>query len=267
MSLRGPLPLWPDGAPGIETATPPFEPTITAFPVPTDRPRGAVVVLPGGGYVGRAPHESAPIAEMINRHGLPAFVCDYRVAPYRHPWPSTDARRAVRWVRHHAVEYGVDPAKVALLGFSAGGHCAATVSVQPGTGDPAAPDLIDRLEGRPDASILCYAVISFEPPLAHEGCVQNLLGHRGSDAERAALSLERQVDAATPPAFLWHTAADEGVKVEHSLRYATALARAGVRFELHVYPTGRHGLGLAPEDPHVATWAQLCGEWLLGREW
>lgn len=267
MSLRGPLPLWPDGAPGIDTATPAFAPTITAYPVPVDRPRGAVVVLPGGGYVGRAPHEAGPIAEMINGHGLPAFVCDYRVAPYRHPWPSTDARRAVRWVRQHAGEYGVDPGQVALLGFSAGGHCAATVSVQPGDGDPAAADPIERLPGRPDASILCYAVLSFEPPLAHEGCVHNLLGRPGGDEERLALSADRQVTAATPPAFLWHTAADEGVKVEHSLRYATALARVGVRFGLHVYPEGRHGLGLAPENPDVATWAGLCGQWLLGMGW
>lgn len=267
MALRGPIPLWPDGAPGIETAEPRFAPTITAYPVATERPRGTVIVMPGGGYVGRAPHESEPIARMINGHGLPAFVCDYRVAPYRHPWPSTDARRAVRWVRHRAGDYGVDPARVAVLGFSAGGHLTATISTFDGRGEGDAKDPLDRLDGRPDASILCYPVISLMPPLGHEGCAANLFGTADSPALRQEYSLDLRVNLDTPPAFLWHTAADAGVKVGNSLVYAESLARWGIPFELHVYPNGAHGLGLALDDPHVAGWATLCGEWLLAMGW
>ena len=115
------FPLWPDGAPGLDQATPAFEPTLTPYLCAAATPTGCVIVLPGGGYVGRADHEGEPIARWLNSLGLSAFVCDYRVAPYRHPYPSLDAGRAVRWVRAHAAEYGVLPGNIGLLGFSAGG--------------------------------------------------------------------------------------------------------------------------------------------------
>ncbi len=263
MSVAVPQPLWPAGAPGRDTAEPRFEPTLTPYLVAADRPRGTVVVCPGGGYGGRAPHEGEPIALMLNKFGISAAVCDYRVAPYRHPHPLLDAQRAIRTVRHHAKDWHVDPTRVAILGFSAGGHLASTAATHWDLGDPHATDPIDRLAGRPDAAILCYPVISFAE-FGHTGSMHNLLGPNPDPALRENLSNEKQVNAKTPPTFLWHTADDGGVPVENSLLFASALRRAGVPFELHVYQHGAHGLGLAPGDPHVATWARLCGEWLMG---
>lgn len=257
------LPLWTGDVPGIDTAAPHHVPTIVPFPVKTGRPVGAVVVCPGGGYAGRAPHEADPIARRLNEFGIAGFVCHYRVAPYRHPFPMLDAQRAVRWVRAHAAEYGVNPDRVGILGFSAGGHLASTVATHHDAGDPGASDPVDRLSCRPDAVVLCYAVISFGR-FGHLGSMENLLGPAPPEGLRESLSNETQVTRDTPPSFLWHTAEDAGVPVQNSLLFAEALAGQGVPFELHVYPNGCHGLGLAPEDPHVASWSRLCGEWLKG---
>ena len=221
-------------------------------------------MCPGGGYGGRADHEGEPIARMLNEHGIAGFVCHYRVAPYRHPVPLMDASRAIRWVRRHADEYNVNPKRVGVLGFSAGGHLASTVATHYDAGEARAADPVEREGSRPDAAVLCYPVISFEPPFRHVGSMNNLLGADPPDGLRLSLSNELQVTEDTPPTFLWHTAEDAGVPVENSLLFASALSAKGVPFELHVYPHGAHGLGLAPDDPHVATWARLCGEWLKG---
>jgi acetyl esterase/lipase len=257
------FPLWPDGAPGLDQATPAFDPTLTPYLCAAATPTGCVIVLPGGGYAGRADHEGEPIARWPNSLGLSAFVCDYRVAPYRHPYPSLDAGRAVRWVRAHAAEYGVLPDRIGLLGFSAGGHLAATVGTHFDAGDPGATDPVARVSNRPDALVLCYPVISFGPG-GHQGSMHNLLGEGPAPELVRSLSNELQVTADTPPTFLWHTADDEGVPVRNSLLFAAALAAHGVPHELHVYQSGPHGLGLAEAYPHVATWTRLCGEWLQG---
>lgn len=257
------IPLWPDGAPGLNEASPAFNPTITPCACATGHRAGAVIICPGGGYAGRAPHEGEPVARWLNSLGIHAFVCDYRVAPYRHPYPSLDAKRAVRWIRAHAAKYDVDPAHIGLLGFSAGGHLVATVGTQFDAGDPTAADPIDRLSCRPDALVLCYPVVSFGP-YRHDGSMRNLLGDDPEPELVTALSNELQVTADTPPTFLWHTADDAGVPVENSLLFAQALSAHKVPYELHVFQSGRHGLGLADEDPHVASWSRLCGEWLKG---
>jgi acetyl esterase/lipase len=256
-------PLWPEGAPLLDAGHDPGEaPSIIPLPVESNEPVGAVVVCPGGGYAGRAPHEADPVAQWLNAAGIAGFVCHYRVAPYRHPVPLMDASRAVRWVRHYAEGFGVKPDRIGILGFSAGGHLASTVGTHFDAGDPAATDPIDRKSCRPDAAILCYPVITFEPPFRHEGSMQNLLGPAPPDDLRLSLSNELQVTADTPPTFLWHTADDAGVHVENSLRFASALSAGGVPYELHVYPHGAHGLGLAPDDPHIGSWTRLCAEWL-----
>lgn len=264
--MAAPIPLWPAGAPGRDTAEPAFEPTLTPYPVATGRPTGAVIVCPGGGYGGRAAHEGRPIAEAFVRHGLTAFVLDYRVAPYRHPYPLLDAQRAVRWVRARAAEYAVDPARVAILGFSAGGHLAATATTHWDRGQPTAEDPLDRPSCRPDAAILCYPVISLGQ-WSHGGSRQNLLGPQPDPALVEDLSNELRVTAETPPCFLWHTAADGGVPVQNSLLFARALADHKVPFELHVFERGGHGLGLAGNDPRVATWLWLAATWLTERGW
>jgi acetyl esterase/lipase len=244
-------PLWEGGAPGYDPAFGEPEPTLTPYLVERDTPGAAVVVFPGGGYMRKAPHEGEPIARWLNTLGLSAFVLDYRVNPYRHPVPLGDARQALRVVRRRAVEWQVDPGRIAILGFSAGGHLAATL----------ATDADTEPEARPDAAILCYPVISFVAR-PHVGSLNALLGEAPDPALVTALSAENRVTAATPPTFLWHTAEDAAVAVEHSLRFASALGAHGVPFELHVFPQGHHGLGLAEDDPHAGAWKGLCATWL-----
>lgn len=255
-----PMPLWSDEPPGLDTAEPSFRPTITPYPLQGVGSGGCVIVCPGGGYGHRAAHEAEPIARALNERGLAACVCDYRVAPYRHPYPLLDAQRAIRWVRAHAGALNVNPEAVGILGFSAGGHLAATAGTHydPGRADG---DEIDRRSCRPDALVLCYPVISFGE-FGHRGSRANLLGEHPAPELVQSLSNETQVTADTPPTFLWHTADDAGVPVQNSLLFAQALSAHRVPYELHVYRSGRHGLGLAPEFPRIATWMDLCVGWL-----
>lgn len=251
------LPLWPDG---VVDATP--APKLTPYLLPDAR--GAIVVCPGGGYRNLAPHEGEPIARWLNSLGIAAFVVEYRIAPHRHPAPLRDGQRAIQVVRHHAATWGLDPARIGMLGFSAGGHLAASVATQPDAADPASADSVARQSSRPDLAVLAYPVISFVEHV-HAGSIENLLGPEAPESSCAALSADRNVDAQTPPTFLWHTADDASVPVEHSLLFASALARHGVPFGLHVYPHGRHGLGLAEGDPVVGSWRTLCASWLADR--
>ncbi|MEV1001652.1 alpha/beta hydrolase [Nonomuraea sp. NPDC050202] len=251
-------PLWPTTG----------EVTITAFPAPGGGPAPAVVVLPGGAYHHLADHEGAPVARWLNSLGVAAFVLRYRIAPHRHPLPLLDAARAVRWVRHHAEGAGVDPARVGVLGFSAGGHLAGLLAT--GTGPMLAEgphDAVDEADPRPGLAVLCYPVTTLTGPAAHRGSAENLLGADAPESVREELSLANRVTGDTPPVFLWHTADDESVPVENTLSLSQALARHGVAQEVHVYPSGRHGLGLAEEDPVVGDWTARCAAFLRGRGW
>jgi acetyl esterase/lipase len=251
------LPLWPQrqSSSGDET------PRLTPFLLPSGGATGAVIVCPGGGYRGRAAHEGAPVARWLNALGIAAFVLDYRVAPNRHPIPLGDAQRAIRMVRHNADVWGIRPDRIGILGFSAGGHLAATAGTHFDSGNAQAEDPIERQSSRPDALVLCYAVITFGE-FRHDGSMTNLLGPEPPDDLRQLLSNELQVTSDTPPTFLWHTGDDAGVPVENALLFAAALRRNGVSFALHIFPHGRHGLGLAPDDPIVGAWPALCGQWL-----
>jgi len=259
--------LWPDGAPGAVGTDPVDKPKITVYRAPADRATGAaVVVCPGGGYrVVAADHEGKQIAEWLNSLGVSAFVLQYRLGErYRHPAPLQDAQRAIRMVRSRAKEWGVDPKRVGILGFSAGGHLASTAATHFDDGRPDAADPVEREGSRPDFAVLCYAVISLVDPVAHAGSRRFLLGDPAPPALVEDLSNEKRVSARTPPTFLWHTADDASVPVENSLQFFEALHRAGVPAELHVFPHGRHGLGLAPGDPAVSQWARLCATWMEG---
>ena len=224
-------------------------------------PRGAVVVFPGGGYNHLAAHEGEPVARRFNEFGLSAFVVKYRHAPHRHPAPLQDARRALRWVRHHAEKWNILPDRIAALGFSAGGHLTATLGTGFDAGDPEAEDPVKRVSCRPDAIVLCYALVSMGEH-AHLGCVKNLLGENATREQRDALSAQLHVRSDTPPAFLWHTADDPVVPSWHSLAFAQSMVRHHRPVELHLFPHGRHGLGLADGDSHVGQWPALCRTWL-----
>lgn len=252
------LPLWEDRiAPYTGQSPEQAQPSLTAFPVPGSK--GAVVVCPGGGYVCKAPHEGNPIAEKINEAGVSAFVLDYRVCPCHHEAPLTDALRAIRLVRSLGYR------QVAIMGFSAGGHLTCSAATLYTPGDPAAEDPVERLSSRPDAFIPCYAVASLTS-FRHQGSLESLLGVDKNDYTlQRRFSAELHVTPDTPAAFLWHTAADETVPVENSLNLAAALARCGIPFEMHIYPDGRHGLGLAGDYPDVRTWSDHLNMWLVKR--
>lgn len=256
--------LWPEGAPFQAGNTEEDRPRLVAFPIQSDKPVGCVIVCPGGGYARRADHEGEPVARWLNSIGVASFVLHYRVAPYRHPAPLEDCRRAIRWVRSHAEEYGIDPDKIGILGFSAGGHAAAMAGVHHEPGNPESPDPIDRVSSRPDALVLCYPVISFVEAM-HVGSMHNLLGNEPSMELREELSGELAANAETPPTFLWHTADDGAVPVENALSFAAALSRHKVPFDLHVYESGRHGIGLAETHPEAHMWTAECGNWLRKR--
>jgi len=257
------LKLWNGDIPGYDAGISDFVPTITPFLLSGSEKRGAVIVFPGGGYYIKAGHEGEPVARWLNSIGIHSFVLDYRVHPYKYPCPLLDAQRAVRLVRYHAKEWNIDPDKVGILGFSAGGHLAATAGTHYDAGDPDAEDPIDRLSSKPDAMVLCYPVISMKR-YCHLGSRQGLLGDDPSAELIDLMSNEDQVTPDTCPAFLWHTAEDDYVPVENSIMFAKALAANKVPFELHVFPRGHHGKGLAEDMPELAVWTELCATWLKG---
>ena len=253
--------LWPGNAPFSEDGDG-FQPYMERFLLKTQKNSGAIVVLPGGGYAGKMiSHEGRDVCARFNRAGFHSFMLEYRVAPNRHPAPLADVAQAVRVVRSNADKWGVKPDKIAVLGFSAGGHLAASVCVHYALAESLLPGRESKVSTRPDAGILCYPVIS-SGKFGHMGSFKNLLGNNPTDELMKKMSLELNVHRNTPPVFLWHTANDGGVPVENSLLFAEALSSHKVPFELHIYPDGPHGMGMAGTDPHVATWVELCSEWL-----
>ncbi|MBN6054961.1 alpha/beta hydrolase, partial [Nonomuraea sp. RK-328] len=241
---------------------------ITAYPVVSERPAAAVVVLPGGGYTRLADHEGEPVARWLNTLGVAAFVLRYRVVPHRHPLPLLDAARAVRWVRARAADHGVDPGRVGVLGFSAGGHLAGLLATETGPMLTEGPhDEVDAQQGRPDLAVLSYPVVTLTGPAAHAGSVAALLGPGQEGGDPAELSVERRVGPHVPPVFVWHTADDASVPVDNTLLLTGALARHRVPVEAHVYPSGVHGLGLAGDDPVVGDWTSRCAVFLRSRGW
>jgi acetyl esterase/lipase len=260
--------LWPGAAPGALGQAPEDVPTLTRFLPPPERATGAaVVVAPGGGYQHLAmDHEGVVVARWLNSIGVAAFVLKYRLGPkYHHPVELGDAQRALRTVRSRASQWGIDPERIGILGFSAGGHLASTASTHFDAGDPRAADPIERASSRPDFAILIYPVITLEEPYAHRGSRVNLLGEDADPALVWSLSNERQVTPRTPPTFLVHTSDDRAVPVENSLMYYRALRAAGVPAELHVFETGPHGFGTAPGNPLLSQWPSLAATWMAQR--
>lgn len=258
-----PIVLWPAGAPGALGNAPADVPTITPYLPPKEKATGAaVIVCPGGGYGHLADHEGGPVAEWLNSIGVTAFVLKYRLGPtYHHPAPLQDAARAIRTVRSRAKEWGLEPHRIGILGFSAGGHLAATAGTHYDAGRADAADPIERVSSRPDLMVLVYPVITMRDA-THGGSKKNLLGDHPAPELVALLSNEEQITKDTPPTFLVHTMTDTAVPVENSMMFAAALRKAGVPFEFHLYERGPHGFGLGTKDPILATWPARCADWL-----
>jgi acetyl esterase/lipase len=267
--MKNSIPLWPDGAPGALGTSSNDIPTLTPYlPDATNATGAAMVICPGGGYGGLAPHEGKDYALWLNQHGVTCFVLKYRLGShgYRHPAMLNDAARAVRWVRANADDYKINPQRVGIMGSSAGGHLAATLLTHFAAGDTNSANVIERQSSRPDLGILCYAVISLGE-FTHKGSRENLLGKNPSPELVQLLSNELQVTTNTPPCFLWTTFEDKAVPMENTLLFAEALRKKHVPFALHVYEKGGHGMGLKDKPPFANPhpWANDCLFWLKER--
>ncbi|MHB0998061.1 MAG: alpha/beta hydrolase [Armatimonadota bacterium] len=257
--------LWPDGAPGASGTEQEDCPWFSVHLPPKGKSNGtAVIILPGGGYQHLADdYEGTDCAEWMNSMGVTAFVLRYRLAPrYHHPSQILDAQRAIRMVRCYASNIGVDPLKIGIWGFSAGGHLASTTGTHFGSGNPNSSDEIDRVSSRPDFMILSYPVISFSDPYSHIGSRINLIGENPDPVLIELLSNEKQVTPDTPPAFIFHTDSDNGVPSENSVEFYLALRRSGVPAELHIYAEGPHGVGMAVDDPVLRNWTKQLANWM-----
>jgi acetyl esterase/lipase len=260
--------LWTGSAPGALGSDDSDVPALTAYlPRTVAASTPAVIVCPGGGYRNLASnHEGRQVANYFNSLGMAAFVLRYRLGPrYHHPIELGDAQRAIRTLRSHATQWQLDPARIGIVGFSAGGHLAISTSTLFDGGDPRAADAIDRVSSRPDFVVLGYPVISMVAPWTHRGSKTNLLGDAPDESLARKLSGELAVTKETPPTFIFHTADDPAVPVENSLHYFLALRQAGVPAEMHVFEHGPHGVGLANDNPALAPWSTLLANWLRNR--
>ncbi len=226
----------------------------------------AVIICPGGGYhILAYDWEGEAIAEYWNSKGVAAIVLKYRlptsesqIEPYKSPL--MDAQRAMRTVRYKASAWGIDPARIGIMGFSAGGHLASSLSTHYDAGNADSDDPVEKLSCRPDFSILMYPVISFTGEFQHSGSRKALVGEDSTLMEY--FSNELQVTEDTPPTILFHSSDDKAVPVENSIIYYKALIENNVAAEMHIYPYGGHGFSLALDQGHLAAWPELCNDWV-----
>ncbi|MCE0498421.1 MAG: alpha/beta hydrolase [Methylacidiphilales bacterium] len=270
------VPLWDGPVPRSLGSSANDIPDLTPF-LPTNATPGtpAIIIFPGGGYEFLASiHEGTNEGEYFQNRGIAAFVLKYRlpVHGYRHPVPLLDAQRAIRLVRSRAADWKIDPAKVGIMGFSAGGHLAATADTHFDAGNPQAADPVDRVSSRPDFAVLVYAVVSLKIGTTHQGSKNNLLGPDPDPALIENLSNETQVTPQTPPTILVHSVDDDAVPIENSRLMFAALQKAGVPSRLDEYPTGGHGFGFGPGYDHgtnqvkaPAGWLDRVHDWLKDR--
>jgi len=268
--------LWPEGVPGLKPDASPehddgdgrvsniHHPSLTYFPAPAGTANGtAIIICPGGGYVRLSfLHEGVDEARWFNSLGVTAFVLKNRVKEYGHPAPLQDALRAIRIVRSRATEFGVRPDRIGIMGFSAGGHVAATAATlyDAPEGRTGAP--LDSVNARPDFLLLIYPVITMQDPYAHAGSRLNLIGPHPSQALMDHLSPELQVTKDTSPAFLVSTEEDKTVAFQNIVLFFEALKRAGVPAEMHIFEKGPHGFGMRKDLGATSEWPQRCAEWM-----
>lgn len=245
-------------------------PVVTLYrPAPDKTTGAAVVIFPGGGYSGTAiDKEGHFVGAWLAERGAAALVVPYRCGggPHQHPVPLSDAQRAIRLVRKHASDWAVDPAKVGVLGFSAGGHLAASATTMFNDTLPHVEDSLQEISARPDFSVLIYPVISMRKGIGHNGSRKRLIGNHPTEELLASMSPDERVGPDTPPTLLIHSADDQSVSVENSLRFFQACQQHGVASELHVYPIGGHGYGMWAEKGTVAEWPAVLENWLAEQD-
>ncbi len=268
-ATNGPAPmlLWASGAPGAVGDADDDKPTITAYLPAANPTRTAVVVAPGGGYQHLSMvKEGSDVAAWLNAHGVAAFVLKYRLGPkYHNPIELGDAQRAIRTVRANAAQYGIAPDHIGMWGFSAGGHLTASAGTLFDAGNAGSSDPIEQQSSRPDFLILSYPVITMLDPYVHKGSRMFLLGDAPTEAQEQALSPELHVTAQTPPAFLYTTTDDHTVPVLNSVMFYSALIKAGVPAEMHIFQHGAHGSGLGVGNPQLSVWPDLLIKWMRER--
>jgi acetyl esterase/lipase len=242
--------------------------TLTVYPAAADKNTGAAVIIcPGGGYGGLAyDMEGTEVAQRFAANGVTGIVLKYRMprpaeSVGQVPWPIQDGQRSIQTIRARAAEWQINPARIGIMGFSAGGHLAATVSTHVVAADAAASDPVLKVGSRPDFTVLIYPVTTFDPEIGHSGSANSLLGKNAAPELVKLYSNDLQVNAQTPPAFLAH-AADDGVKVANSERYAAALTKAGVPVEFLRFEKGGHGFGMGIKGGDPATWPDRCLAWM-----
>ena len=259
--------LWPDGAPGAKGNEDKDQPFINVWAAAKDKANGAAfVVCPGGGYGGlAADHEGVQVAKWFNGIGVSAFVLHYRLGSqgYHFPTQLIDVQRAIRHVRANAQQYGIDPNRIGIIGFSAGGHLtsmAATMFDEKPAG--MTNEAIDQVSARPDVAAPTYPVISMIEDYGHKGSRKNLLGPNDNDELAKHVSTETRVTANTPPTFIFQTDEDTVVPAENAVAFYLACRKNKVPAELHIYHPGPHGVGLFLGDPVLGTWSTHLRDWL-----
>ncbi len=257
--------LWEGAAPGAQGDQPEDIPTLTTYAPATGANGAACVVCPGGGYGGLADHEGKPPALWLNSLGITAFVLKYRLGPkYHYPYITGDVLRAMRLVRANATAWGLDTNRIGVLGFSAGGHIAASAATLFTPGVPDSTDPVEKVSSRPDAAVLLYPVITMKMPYTHQGSRDNLLGKNAPEDLVNQLSLETRVTAETPPIFIASATDDNAVPIENSLGLIAACRKLNVPVEAHFYAHGPHGFGMGGDNPVLSQWPKECALWLKG---
>jgi acetyl esterase/lipase len=273
------IPLWPEGVPGARPGIGAeqhdggrianvSEPTLTLLGPAVDRPNGtAIIICPGGGYVRlSADREGSQYANWLSHLGVTTFVLKYRMQEFGHPAPLQDVLRAVRLVRSRAAEFGIDPARIGVMGSSAGGHLAASAGTLFDNPAGRTGAALDATSGRPDFLMLMYPVITMDAPAVHAGSRKALLGASPSADAVRLMSLEKQVTPATPPTLLIHTQEDQAVPVENSILFYQALTRAHVPAEMYLFEHGSHGMGMKDGLGTASDWPRRAEEWLRARD-
>ena len=267
-TIPKPIPLYNGPVPGATGTAPQDTPVLYVMLPKHPVTSAAVLVIPGGGYqIVALGHEGFQIGNWLREQGMPAIVLDYRVHPYHYPAEIEDGMHAMRVVREHAKEWGIDPNRIGVWGFSAGGHLASTLGTHCNKTNPHAANPLDRLSCKPNLMVLSYPVISMRKSIAHMGSRHALLGSHPSPKLVSEFSNELRVTPKTPPTFLFVTQRDPVVPVQNSLDFFRAMVRNHVPGELHVYDYGVHGCGLCGTIPQLRSYPSLLRRWLIDHSW